>query len=318
MDRRTTLLALFGLVLLVIALACSPGPAGASEQGPGQPSPYCTWVDPVTEQVWVPPTTEVVIVVDEEAWTEHVPAVTHEECTPIKACPSYTWGIQYYWEKVGKHWELRSFGPITFTYDKSNDPNKCHRPTGESLGVPPALMNDFNHDFKEWRDAVCVGEECVTVVDQEAYDIFHPAITHEETVVVEEGYWKTVTIEEGYWDCPDMCQYNPDIPADDPKCKPPEVCAWDETDFALYALEGPDGQQATMYAYRLPDGSFPKGIATFRQECVLGWVAVNMSKAGVVERNTCTGEYRWLGMRFFPRQDVIEDGVCNRDGACIK
>lgn len=93
---------------------------------------------------------------------------------------------------------------------------------------------------------------------------------------------------------------------------------WNETDFALYTLEGPDGQQATMYAYRLPDGTFPKGIAVFRQECVLGWVAVNMSKTGVVEKNSCTGAYRWRGLEFFPRQDVIETGQCDRSGACLK
>lgn len=45
----------------------------------------------------------------------------------------------------------QTFGPITFTYDKSQDPNKCHRPTASSQGVPTWAVNDYNHDNPEWR-----------------------------------------------------------------------------------------------------------------------------------------------------------------------
>lgn len=301
---------ILGMVALVLAaLACSVSDVFAEEEGP--PNPYCTWVDE-SEQVWVDPVTGTITVVDQEAWTEHVPAVTHEECAPIKACPTYTWPKQYYWQG----WHLKSFGPITFTYDKSADPNKCHRPTGSSLGVPPQLMSDFNSDFDEWEDAVCVGEECVTVIDEPAYDIEHPAVTHEETVVVEEGYWKT--IEGGYWDCPELCQYNPDITAGDPKCKAPETCKWTGTGFGLFLLEGPDGQLATMYVYEDKNGQLPIGIGVERQKCVLGWVAVNTPYADKVWRNTCTGEFRWNGETFTPRRDVLKDGVCQRNGECIE
>jgi hypothetical protein len=48
----------------------------------------------------------------------------------------------------------KSFGPITFTYDKSNDPNKCHRPTASSQEVPAWAVNDYNHDNPEWKNVV--------------------------------------------------------------------------------------------------------------------------------------------------------------------
>lgn len=38
-----------------------------------------------------------------------------------------------------------TFGPISVPYgEKSEDPNHCHKPTGESLGVPSWAMSDFN------------------------------------------------------------------------------------------------------------------------------------------------------------------------------
>jgi hypothetical protein len=158
----------------------------------------------------------------------------------------------------------------------------------------------------------CWRWECVTVVDQEAYCdpdtvVHHDAVTHEETV----------TIEEGYWDCPELCQYNQDIPADDPKCKAPEECKWTGTGFGLFLLEGPDGQLATMYVYEDENGDLPIGIGVERQKCVLGWVAVNTPFHGKVERDTCTGAFRWNDQVFFPRADVLEDGVCQRNGECL-
>jgi hypothetical protein len=37
-----------------------------------------------------------------------------------------------------------TFGPILVQYEKSQDPNHCHKPTGPSLGVPSWAADDFN------------------------------------------------------------------------------------------------------------------------------------------------------------------------------
>jgi len=97
------------------------------------------------------------------------------ECKPEttvcdKGCPTVTWSTYRYvcdsgYKYSGGGWCYKSpnkwreatkedFGPITFTYDKSSDPNKCHRPTGSSLGVPSWAMDDFNSDNHEWKDKV--------------------------------------------------------------------------------------------------------------------------------------------------------------------
>jgi hypothetical protein len=103
-------------------------------------------------------------------------SLAHQECD--KDCPEVTWSAErltcpsgyYYWGYFsGKHWcekngsqtdwkeaTKETFGPITFKYEKSQDPNKCHRPTGASLNVPSWAMNDFNSDNPEWKDAINV------------------------------------------------------------------------------------------------------------------------------------------------------------------
>ena len=62
------------------------------------------------------------------------------------ACPAgYT-----YKEQSGSAddcYKVETFGPIDVVYGlKSSDPNKCHRPTGVSLGIPSWAMSDFNTD----------------------------------------------------------------------------------------------------------------------------------------------------------------------------
>jgi hypothetical protein len=49
-----------------------------------------------------------------------------------------------------------TFGPITFTYDKSNDPLKCHRPTASSLSVPSWAVDNYNHNNSEWKNSTRV------------------------------------------------------------------------------------------------------------------------------------------------------------------
>lgn len=76
-----------------------------------------------------------------------------------------------------------TFGPIDFTYNKSNDPKKCHRPTASSLGIPSWARSDFNSEFKEWINAPEV--ECYKTCDE----------TVEQAPVVEYGPWS-----EWVWD----------------------------------------------------------------------------------------------------------------------
>jgi hypothetical protein len=57
--------------------------------------------------------------------------------------------------------DMLAFGPITFTYEKSSDPNHCHRPTASSLSVPSWAENEFNQDNPELKNTVDVN--CVNV-----------------------------------------------------------------------------------------------------------------------------------------------------------
>jgi hypothetical protein len=74
-----------------------------------------------------------------------------------------------------------TFGPIDFTYDKSNDPKKCHRPTASSLGIPSWARDDYNGQFKEWLNAPEV--ECYETCDE----------TIEQEPIVEYGPWSDWT-----------------------------------------------------------------------------------------------------------------------------
>ena len=318
------------VILFVVAMALS---SMATTFGPGEPPrPDCKWVEPTTEvihheaethQEWVEAVTHTIVVVDVEAYDEIVvdvegytiehPAVTHQECETT--CPTYTWGL-WYWKDGG--W--RHFGPITFTYDKSSDPNKCHRPTASSLGVPSYLTSSFNRAFDEWEDGTVT---CVTVVDQEAWTetvppvthvVHHDAVTHEETIVDAEGYWvtvvdqeaydETVVVTEGYWDCP--------RPPEQPKCE------LRQANYGLMELFGPNGEYDTMYIYPDANGDLPIGIGVDRQQCVLGWTAVRSGARDFVYRDTCTGDYFFNGFNVTPRPDVLKKGVCARNGACIR
>lgn len=68
--------------------------------------------------------------------------------------------------KVGSHTEYVNKSTTetftkTFDYDKwDQDPHKCHRPTGDSLGVPAWAMNEFNRQFDEFKDTSVIGGSC--------------------------------------------------------------------------------------------------------------------------------------------------------------
>ncbi len=125
MKRMILILAVLVLAALVAIPAFATG--GGGWPPPKPPEPTCPLN--VTDTIAV------------------TPAVWHESTAD---CPTVTWSKQWYWD----HWTLKSFGPITFAYDKSSDPAKCHRPTPASLGIPSALVSDFNHDFPEHKDSI--------------------------------------------------------------------------------------------------------------------------------------------------------------------
>ncbi|MFA5894883.1 MAG: sortase [Candidatus Shapirobacteria bacterium] len=93
--------------------------------------------------------------------------LAHRECD--KGCPTVTnWTAhkcspEYKYESEdGKCHKknhdpqspLETFTIPSFNYIKSEDPNKCHRPTGSSLAVPSWAEDDFNKDNPEHRDEV--------------------------------------------------------------------------------------------------------------------------------------------------------------------
>lgn len=105
----------------------------------------------------------------------HECTLAYQQCD--KVCPTVTWstsqqycpsGSSYYTscddhrpckKKIDGRWKYadkitETFGPITFEYNKSSDPNKCHRPNGSSLGVPTWAIDDFNDDNKEWKNVI--------------------------------------------------------------------------------------------------------------------------------------------------------------------
>ena len=48
-------------------------------------------------------------------------------------------------------------------------------------------------------------------------------------VVDEEAWDEVIVVEDGYWDCPELCKYNEELTADDPKCTPPQTpCVWQQ------------------------------------------------------------------------------------------
>jgi hypothetical protein len=51
---------------------------------------------------------------------------------------------------------IDTFSIASFIYEKSADPNHCHRPTAASLGVPSWAVSSFNGDNPEWKNTIDV------------------------------------------------------------------------------------------------------------------------------------------------------------------
>lgn len=117
--------------------------------------------------------------------------------------------------------------------------------------------------------------------------------------------------------CPvDPCEYNPQIPKDDPLCVPPppkKECKLEQQSYGLAALFFPVHGWQTVYFYE----EIPIGIGVERQLCIFGETAINEGAFDWVYRDSCTGEYFWNGQNVTPRPDVLKDGVCARNGACL-
>lgn len=196
------------------------------------------------------------------------------------------------------HWEVRNWIDTTYkkeckqvevltcpvidgvTYDKSNDPHKCHRPSNNQLQDHPYHMTKnqakaYTQNHDEWVDAlVSHKEECKMVVDVAGHwgdwkdgSRYPLCLVFGTCRYVEgeyvPGYWTDPVCETPPEVCefdplltaddplcqppPDMCEYNQTIKADDPLCVPPPPppiepeCEWKGTGTAVFELwSGPD------------------------------------------------------------------------------
>src|SRR5438477_12832681 len=84
----------------------------------------------------------------------------NQNCT--YCCPV----IHFEWDtlvKVGHEW-IKSHHSADIAYDKSNDQNKCHRPSDSYLKSHYGLSTDAIGDFKkansEWKEKIVF--ECIT------------------------------------------------------------------------------------------------------------------------------------------------------------
>jgi|GEM_PF-2532658 len=103
--------------------------------------------------------------------------LSSEQCD--EACPQVTWStsrticVRQHKGRCSEY-STETFGPITFTYNKSNDPHKCHRPTPSSLELPSWTIDDFNHDNSEHRSTVKTN--CVQIPAQSQTNVVSCAV----------------------------------------------------------------------------------------------------------------------------------------------
>jgi hypothetical protein len=119
------------------------------------------------------------------------------------------------------------FYTITFTYEKSEDPHKCHRPSDATLGPlgspafstwPGQVNGKFRAGTDEFLDATPVYGDCSTLGAGWETD---PAVAHGCRKWVDTTYLyadKVVDVAEHLGDCPDG--YEP-TPGSDTQCRKP-------------------------------------------------------------------------------------------------
>ena len=144
------------------------------------------------------------------------------QCHGSGLCEQWSKGIWFWKEWYHHHGTLETFGPIDVVYGtKSSDPNKCHKPTGHSLGVPSWAMSDFNklpqhlpgnidHSNDVWVDTSRYIEKKYNFSGNiPRPDCFEPPPPKEQTVYLDpsckgvdaqdqESSW--IGGEDGYWD----------------------------------------------------------------------------------------------------------------------
>jgi hypothetical protein len=143
------------------------------------------------------------------------------------------------WSEDYKAMETETFTK-TFKYLKSDDLNKCHKPTPESLGIPQWARGDYGKDLPEWKDSINVN------CHQEVVDIQNRTISCNEAPIIAceaEGQcptycgYKGGTVPDGkggYKTCestqacvediygctdPEAINYNPEATKDDDSCE---------------------------------------------------------------------------------------------------
>lgn len=133
-----------------------------------------------------------------DGYIEEVPPEwISEECS----CPTieytYVWET---WEWDWDSWEWvpvkRNEGPYFVTYNKSNDPHKCHRPSTRqlrNLGMSHRAAIDFTQNHPQWMNAECEGgywTDPVCVPDHD-YNI------HKHQTADCDGYSRLINLYDG-------------------------------------------------------------------------------------------------------------------------
>ena len=229
---RSTVLAMILLLLLI--------PLGVYANG----QPQCPeGMIEIVPAEWVPPMTHEITVVDQEAWDEvvvdeegywiHHEAITHQEWVP--GIPAVT-HQEYRCRKLFGGWHRWKVGRCCTAH--------CW----------------FGCQERTVIDVPAIPGYWITVVDQEAWDewvppvthiVHHEAITHQETIVDEEGYWIKPVCEA-------------------PPAKP--VCP-----LQLLVNYNPP-EDWLPYCLVLTEG----GASVERQQTLCGWIADNQPCGGMV------------------------------------
>jgi hypothetical protein len=217
--RRFIIALIVGMVLFVAMLAATV--ASASE-----------------DQVVTTTTTEetCVTIVDEEGYTIHHDAITHEVVViDQEAIPSQHYslkgnsGIDTDETPVfpADYWQANTTQEPAGHYNSADQPDGSSYDEGESGLHYTSAGSSGKRDWFYFQAAVAEVSHTETIVDQEAYDEVIPPVTHEECTPVE----PPPVCEEDMpcWDCETMGNKEcgpvvpPVVPPTTPPVKPPVV-----------------------------------------------------------------------------------------------